>query len=457
MNMSMISLETTAAAAPAGAPGAPPSTTMATDNDFADRLSLAYTQQLVGQNLAAGMPTLQTLTLGPTLEVVTTPADRPDGDSLARFAKAQGLDDEVVAWLFSDPAQMPGAPPLFPNGLTGATSPAIGTSIETQTVTTTPGLASSSLATLTAPPLLQQPAAVAMAPPSARPIPDPAASVLALMSPAANWLQQMDATPRSATASAASANAATEQVAPLSPFNPVSAFTSPGQAARAAGAPQPQPAAPPGTMPTEVLTLVIEPELEALWDEDTAPDMTLEPLETPTERPLAAAGASSGAGQAPGEDSPLASTSAARAEGYEALSQRVGEALAQRVISQIERGQWQVRLLLKPAKLGEVEIDLKMQGGELDASFRAANPVTRDLLNDGLSRLREVLANSGMEIADLNVANGRSQQHGGNPTPRQSATPLNAPAPAPSPETGSSVASATMSRRTPGSDWDVLV
>ena len=72
---------------------------------FADQLANAQSLLPAGQNLAAGALPLQTVALGPTLEVVTAPHGGPDRDSLAAFAKAQGLDDDVVAWLFSDATQ----------------------------------------------------------------------------------------------------------------------------------------------------------------------------------------------------------------------------------------------------------------------------------------------------------------------------------------------------------------
>lgn len=448
MNMSPISLETTATTAPTGLAAATPAGAQPAETDFADRLALVFAQQPAGQNLAAGIPTLQTLTLGPTLEVLTTPADQPDGDSLAQFAKAQGLDDEVVAWLFSDPAQMAAGSFMPPSPVAGLSVQPL--SAGSGTVVPPPSLTASA------------PALPGSLPPAAAPgLPVAAvASTLALLSPGMNWLNPVDAGAKPAVPAAGTADTGIEALQTVSPFSLTASFASAAPVARATGAPQPQPAATPGNdVPVQVLTLEIEPELEALWDEapglEAAPDL----LEAPADRPLTAAGASSGSGQALADDAPLASasTSGARAEGYEALSERVGEALAQRILSQVERGQWQVRLLLKPAKLGEVEIDLTMRGGELDASFRATNPVTRDLLNDGLSRLRDVLANAGMEIADLNVASGRSQQHGGNPTPRQSAGASTPSASAQDASAASPVSSVSTARRTPGSDWDVLV
>ncbi len=108
-----------------------------------------------------------------------------------------------------------------------------------------------------------------------------------------------------------------------------------------------------------------------------------------------------------------------RAEQYEKLSQRLGEALGQRLSAQIARGDWKVELALKPHDLGSIDVQLNMKQGELEATFKASNAMTRELINDGLSRLKEVLSQSGMEVAGLNVNVGQNSQHGGNSTPGQ--------------------------------------
>ncbi len=111
-----------------------------------------------------------------------------------------------------------------------------------------------------------------------------------------------------------------------------------------------------------------------------------------------------------------------RAEQYEKLSQRLGEALGQRLAGQIARGVWKVELALKPQDLGNIEIKLDMKDGALEASFKATEALTRDLITDGLPKLKEALAQSGMEVAELNVNVRQDSQNGGNPTPGRNKT-----------------------------------
>lgn len=111
-----------------------------------------------------------------------------------------------------------------------------------------------------------------------------------------------------------------------------------------------------------------------------------------------------------------------RAEQYDKLSQRLAEALGQRLAAQIARGDWKVEMALRPKDLGNIDIELHMRRGELQASFSASQLGTRDLIAEGLPKLREVLAQLGMEVASVDVNVRQESQHGGNPTPdKQSA------------------------------------
>ena len=110
-----------------------------------------------------------------------------------------------------------------------------------------------------------------------------------------------------------------------------------------------------------------------------------------------------------------------RAEQYEQLSQRLGEALGHRLASQIAKGDWKVEMALHPHDLGRIDIELNMKNGGLEASFSASQALTRDLITDGLPKLRDVLNQLGMDVASVNVNVRQNSQHGGNPTPgRQS-------------------------------------
>jgi flagellar hook-length control protein FliK len=120
-----------------------------------------------------------------------------------------------------------------------------------------------------------------------------------------------------------------------------------------------------------------------------------------------------------------------RAAQTQQLADRMGQALANRLISQIERGQWKLQLHMQPAALGRVDVALDMHAGGLDAVFRTDNALTQDLLGQGAQRLREALTQSGTTVASVTVHADARGQSGGNstpqkrqPSPKQSAAPV---------------------------------
>jgi len=120
-----------------------------------------------------------------------------------------------------------------------------------------------------------------------------------------------------------------------------------------------------------------------------------------------------------------------RAEQTQLLADRMGQALANRLISQIERGQWKLQMRLQPAALGRVEVALDMHAGGLDAVFSTDNALAKDLLGQGAQRLRDALTQSGTTVASVTVHADARGQSGGNSTPQKrqsSAKPSAAPA-----------------------------
>lgn len=107
----------------------------------------------------------------------------------------------------------------------------------------------------------------------------------------------------------------------------------------------------------------------------------------------------------------------ARSENIQNLADKMGQAVGQRILSEMERGQWHLKLSLRPATLGHIEVEMKMRSGEFDAVFTAPNAVTRELLQEGLGKLKETLNQMGMNFAHINVGDGKSGKNGENPTP----------------------------------------
>ena len=144
-------------------------------------------------------------------------------------------------------------------------------------------------------------------------------------------------------------------------------------------------------------------------------------------RPGAASTSLPGAAPTPGMAQTL------RQEHYQQLADRLGQAMAERLQSQIARGEWKLQMRLNPANLGRIDVELDMHAKGLDAMFRSENPLTRELMVQSMTKLKDTLSQSGMAVASVWVNSDAGRQSDGNPTPQRdrteaSETPKSAPA-----------------------------
>ncbi len=366
--------------------------------------------------------------LGPTVQIITTATPATSDESLMAFARAQGMDEDALSLIFRGGplTGAPGTPAGAGDGLTSPPSPGLSAATVNPDAEGMQQLALGPEATLrwqvgeSAAPA--QPAAAAINASSVqtamfglngtRPL-LPSAEVAATEA-------ELPADPESARHSLAAslilgaAEAAQfsrrQQMKQLTERSEklAQAFTDTQRALAGGTAPGGGP-----EIPVDAPALVLAEDvldISALaTDTDTgSPMLSREP----------------GSESRPATTSPSATTAAparaeqsVRAEQYERLSQRLGEALGQRLAAQIARGEWKVELALKPHELGAIEIELQMKQGALEASFSASQSATRELIADSLPRLKEVLAQLGMDVATMNVNVRQNGQNGGNPTP----------------------------------------
>jgi flagellar hook-length control protein FliK len=476
---------------------------------FAAQLGQALGRLGDGQVVAAGVPGLQATALSPGLQVLTPVDAVTDPQALADFAKSQGIDESAVKWLFQLDAAAPtwmgqgaasvamegdgatGAGFGAATGVDGALSPGVG---EPQTPTLgagvgeTLGLASTAMTPAAL--MLQrnvgagQALAAVPTEPSAALVTDtPSGDGLATDVPTGGAGPDGQAPEGGDEASAAAlaglavwtherwgsdaqrtvrAEATTAQADPAYGLPQVDKAMRPELAAMVQKMVAAQDAGQ-RKATTHVDVLELDPELQAdlrNWLDDGSLDLA--PAEAPKSSSASSASAAAAlapqAAQAKTDAPPVAapvSNAAERAEQLQQLAQRVGQAVGQRLVSMIERGHWNVKFMLKPQQLGEIEVDLRMRSGELDAAFRATNAFTRDLLQDGLPRLREVMSSMGMDVASMHVGNGQTQRDGGNPTPAFKASKGARPVQ----ETRSGPETQAPARvvRQGGNGWDVMV
>lgn len=370
------------------------------------------------------IPAVQQVSVGPHLQAITSSTAPPDSASLAAFAKAQGLDARAIAWLL-DPSAAASA---------ATASPATGTG-----TATLPQLAATALTAT--PPAGWVPPALGM------------------------WAANAPSTLASGTGASATP-AETSASTELDPEAVTLAglrWVPPTLIAAGATGTTRAPAswtfapAPPTNWSESELNLSSLPGLEdeastpSTATDTTAPALTDTPLparETPTvarQTPAATA--------TPTAESPVAQKNAS--DQMQQLADQMADAIGERMIREIERGHWNMRLMLKPAHLGHIEVEMRLRAGELDASFAAPQAATRELLQDGLARLKDSLNQMGMDVANLDVKTGQNRQNGGEPTPGQRQIVKN-PSNSDTPDTPTAAAlPATRPRRPDG--WDVMV
>lgn len=101
------------------------------------------------------------------------------------------------------------------------------------------------------------------------------------------------------------------------------------------------------------------------------------------------------------------------AQTFEKLSQKLATELASRMNDQLNAGEWKMKFALKPASLGLVDVQLEMRDGQLSAQFQAENGLTKDLIQNGSARLKEALAELGMNNAYVSVGQDNRQSSQG--------------------------------------------
>lgn len=368
---------------------------------------------------------LQAEALG-SVELITPLTPSPDVSELKAFAITQGLAPEAISWLF-DPLNSTGSLPV---GLT----PADTTASLTDGVTNPNSLETQAL--LGTLPWVLAPGSMGPQAPASAPTTqgaDPIALPAGWTSAQCQFIAGTKS-PTPSTHSKSSADAVPEEVIDLLNLDPETQ-----ELLKKLGLLE-------GDSPRSKGALPHSPTLQS---------NELKTLIDPFQKPTLMAGQGAAAPTAAQAE---AASPADRAAQIQALAQKIGEALGQRLMGNIERGQWQVRLLLRPASLGEIEVDLRLRAGELDATLRAMNPLTRELLVEGLPRLREGLSQAGMDVAQLHVGIGDGSRNGGNPTPRGFARkPEQSTHAGAEVSTGKLTVEQSTSRRQGANGWDVMV
>ena len=89
---------------------------------------------------------------------------------------------------------------------------------------------------------------------------------------------------------------------------------------------------------------------------------------------------------------------------YEVWSERLAQSVASRMQAMIASNNWQLSMRLDPASLGEIRVDLQMTETGIEGRLSATDEVTRQLLQDGLQKLKIAMRDVLEPGQDLNLS-----------------------------------------------------
>lgn len=90
-----------------------------------------------------------------------------------------------------------------------------------------------------------------------------------------------------------------------------------------------------------------------------------------------------------------------------------GQQVGDRVHWMVGQGLQQADIRLNPPELGSLEIRIKLHGDQTSVTFTSPHVAVRDAIDAAMPRLREMLEQGGLNLADVNVSSqSAGQQHG---------------------------------------------
>ena len=91
------------------------------------------------------------------------------------------------------------------------------------------------------------------------------------------------------------------------------------------------------------------------------------------------------------------------------MIQRFSPVMKQQLVTMVSRGTLHAEIRLDPPELGPLVVRIQVQGDQTQVQFHVVQPQTRDIVEQALPRLREMLAEQGLQLTDSQV----SQQDSG--------------------------------------------
>lgn len=91
-------------------------------------------------------------------------------------------------------------------------------------------------------------------------------------------------------------------------------------------------------------------------------------------------------------------------------SHQWGRELGDKVVWMTHRMESRAEMVLNPPQMGRIEVSLSVTGDQANAVFSSTNPVVREALEAAMPRLREVLADAGIQLGQAQVGAENARQ-----------------------------------------------
>ncbi|MCG9737569.1 flagellar hook-length control protein FliK [Shewanella insulae] len=92
------------------------------------------------------------------------------------------------------------------------------------------------------------------------------------------------------------------------------------------------------------------------------------------------------------------------------MIQKFSPVMRQQLVAMVSQGIQQAEIRLDPPELGHMMVRVQVQGEQTQVQFHVTQTQTRDLVEQAIPRLRELLAEQGMQLTDSNVSQGGKEQ-----------------------------------------------
>ncbi|MGL4640389.1 MAG: flagellar hook-length control protein FliK, partial [Shewanella sp.] len=92
------------------------------------------------------------------------------------------------------------------------------------------------------------------------------------------------------------------------------------------------------------------------------------------------------------------------------MIQRFSPLMQQQMIAMVSQGLQQAEIRLDPPELGHMLVKIQVQGDQTQVQFQVTQSQTRELVEQAMPRLRELLLEQGMQLADSHVSQGDQGQ-----------------------------------------------